>query len=465
MGFQLLPVAVLFICIANIAPLYVSAGGRIEYEILPSVVHALTVRFRTPDCPIPDSRPLIPAILNIPDFPAIRLAIRGLSSLSYVTGIILRQYFSQTILPSRGYMNSDTLTLTVESLAYGGDGVAHIEGRVIFIPEALPGDIVRVRVAQDKGTYLRGALVEILTPSPDRVTTICPQADRCGGCQWMGLAYPAQLLWKRAIVEESLRRIGHIEDITVEPCVPSVENLGYRTVSRFPARHTPGGALEMGYFARRTHHIVDVGDCPLSTERTNRIARSIRTLPGLKTLDIREVTIRAGYHHPSALVSFLLGRNGRFEEIAGRMTGAIEGLAGVCFWREDAPGQARRLRVHGSPFRYEVVGGKTFRIEERSFFQINIPQAENLVDIVREMIDLREGHTLVDGYGGVGLFSLSIASPDTPVCLFDLAGWSVEDAFHNAAEMGFLGVLIGEDPESDYPYQIADIFRLPEILK
>jgi 23S rRNA (uracil1939-C5)-methyltransferase len=342
----------------------------------------------------------------------------------------------RTISLSEATVNSDTLTLTVESLAYGGDGVAHIDGRVIFIPEVFPGDIVRVRVAQDKGTYLRGALEEILAPSADRTQLLCPMAERCGGCQWLALAYPAQLAWKRAIVEESLRRLGHIEDVVVEPCVPSLEDRGYRTVARFPARHTPHG-LEMGYFARRTHHIVDVGDCPLSSARVNRISAYIRAMPELKGLDLREVTIRAGYHHPSALVSFLLGRNGRFEDIGRRLLAEIEGLEGVCFWREDTPGQARRLHVQGSPFRYETVRDKTFRIEERSFFQINIPQAESMVNIVGEMIGLQPGQRLVDGYGGVGLFALSVAPADTPVHLFDLAEWAVEDAVYNAREMGF----------------------------
>ena len=333
-------------------------------------------------------------------------------------------------------MNSDSHTLTIESLAYGGDGVAHLDGRVVFIPDTLPGDVVRIRVAQDKGTYLRGALVELMEPSPDRVTPPCPFSDRCGGCQWLGLAYPAQLAWKRAIVEESLRRIGHIDDAAVEPCVPSPETLAYRTVARFPARQTKKG-LEFGYFARRSHQIVDIGECPLSSERITRIARYIRAMPGLNALDPREITISAGYHHPSALVSFVLGRNGKFEDIALRMLGEIEGLEGVSFWREGEAGKARRLRAYGSPYRYETVREKTFRIEERSFFQINVPQAENMTRIVGEMTGLDAGQKLVDGYGGVGLFSLSIASPDTPVHLFDVVEWAVEDAVHNAREMGF----------------------------
>ncbi|MHB9027378.1 MAG: 23S rRNA (uracil(1939)-C(5))-methyltransferase RlmD [Candidatus Latescibacterota bacterium] len=333
-------------------------------------------------------------------------------------------------------MPGETSNVTVESLAYGGDGVAHLEGRVIFIPDALPGDVVRMRVVQDKGTYLRGELLEVVEPSPDRVTPFCPLAERCGGCQWQSLAYPAQLRWKRAIVEESLRRLGRIEDVPVEECLPSPEERGYRTVVRFPARQTASG-LVMGYFERRSHRIVNLTACPLSGERANHIASYIRTLPGIERLDLREATIRTGHNHPSALVSFLIGRPGNFSELAELMLREIEGLAGVSFWRETSPGEGRRMKVFGSPYRHETVLGRTFRIEERSFFQINIPQTENLVRVAGEMIGREDESRLVDGYGGVGLFSLSIASAAAPVYLFDLAAWAIQDAVHNAGEMGF----------------------------
>jgi 23S rRNA (uracil1939-C5)-methyltransferase len=346
-------------------------------------------------------------------------------------------------------MPSGTSELTVESLAYGGDGVAHIEGRVIFIPDALPGDVVRVRIAQDKGTYLRGELLDVVEPSPDRVDYFCPRAEHCGGCQWQGLSYPAQIRWKRNIVEESLRRLGHIDDIPVEECLPSPVESGYRTVVRFPVRQTVPG-LVMGYFERRSHRIVDIPACPLSGDRVNQIASYIRALPGIDRLDLREVTIQAGYNHSSASVSFLLGRPGNFREIAESMLREIKDMEGVCFWRETSPGERRRVKVFGSPYRYETVRGRTFRIEERSFFQINIPQTENLVRLAGEMLGQNEGKGLVDGYGGVGLFSLSIASVTAPVYLFDLASWAVEDAIYNAGEMGFhdFAALTGDAKEA-----------------
>jgi 23S rRNA (uracil1939-C5)-methyltransferase len=335
-------------------------------------------------------------------------------------------------------MPNQSHNLAVESLAYGGDGVAHFEGRVMFIPDAFPGDLVRVRIAQDKGSYLRGELLEIISPSPDRVEASCPYASRCGGCQWQELAYPAQLRWKRVIVEESLRRLGGIESVEVEPCIPSPVEYGYRTVARYPARHAPSGLLT-GYNERRSHRIVDIGACILAGEKVNRIADFIRNLPGIEILDLREITIQASHNLPSALVRLTLGKwTAGADAIAERMLAELEELKGVSFFLETTPGQSRFFHYLGSPFRYERVREKTFRIEERSFFQINIPQTENLVSLAGEMLQFGAGQVLVDGYGGVGLFSLSLALPDTTVYLFDSSPIAIEDSRFNASKMGFV---------------------------
>jgi 23S rRNA (uracil1939-C5)-methyltransferase len=329
-------------------------------------------------------------------------------------------------------------TLTVESLAYGGDGVGHLEGRVMFIPGALPGDVVRIRVAQDKGSYLRGELLEVVSPSTDRVEASCQYASRCGGCQWQELSYPAQLRWKRAIVEESMRRLGGIEGIEVAPCIPSPIEYGYRTVARYPARHASAG-LVMGYHERRSHRIVDIGACPLAGEQVNRIADSIRALPGLEMLELQEITIQASHNLPSAQVRFTLGKDSaEVIALAERMLADIEGLQGVSFYLETSTGQTKRLRIIGTPFRYEQLKERIFRIDERSFFQINIPQAENLVTLAGEMLKYGIEQILVDGYGGVGLFSLSLAPHDATVYLFDVSPWAVEDSRFNAAGMGFI---------------------------
>lgn len=331
---------------------------------------------------------------------------------------------------------ADVQRLAVDSLAYGGDGVARWDGRVVFIPGALPGDMVTARIAQDKGTYLRAALDRVEEPSPDRVEPFCPLADRCGGCQWQELSYPAQLRWKRAIVEESLRRLGGFSDIPVGECVPSAAERGWRTIARFPTAVVDGRFM-MGYYGRRSHNIVDVPSCPLASDRVNRIAAAVRGLPGIERAQVREVTVRASWNHPSALVSLLVGRHTDIRPLATALLDSDAGVGGVALWIGDSAETARHLKTFGESHRFETVNGRTFRIEERSFFQVNIPQAERLVALAADTLHLDEGTTLTDGYGGVGLFSLGCAPETTDISLFDTSEWAVADAVHNARELGF----------------------------
>ncbi len=326
--------------------------------------------------------------------------------------------------------------LEIDSLAYGGDGVARWDGRVAFVPGALPGDVVSAHIAQDKGTYLRAALDRVEEPSPDRIEPFCPLADRCGGCQWQELSYPAQLRWKHAIVEESLRRLGGFADIPVGECLPSPVERGWRTVARFPSA-VEGGRFVMGYFGRRSHRIVDVPSCPVASDRVNRIAEAVRGLPGIERAYVREVTVRASWNHPSALVSLLVGRHTDLRSLAAALIDSGAGVDGVALWIGDSIETARRLKTFGASHRFEKVNSRAFRIDERSFFQVNIPQAERLAALAADALRMGEGTVLTDGYGGVGLFSLGCAPDTTDVRLFDTAEWAVDDASHNARELGF----------------------------
>jgi len=279
-------------------------------------------------------------------------------------------------------------------------------------------------------------VISVDSASEERVKPFCPLADRCGGCQWQELSYPAQLRWKRAIVEESLRRIGGFGDIPVAECAPSVPERGWRTVARFPAA-VENGRFVMGYYGRRSHRIVDVPSCPLATDRVNRIGEAVRALPGIERANITEVTIRASQNHPSALVSFCTSRHTDIRPLVSPLLDSGTGVDGVALWAGESFETARRLKVFGSPYRFEKVNNRLFRIEERSFFQVNIPQAERLLSLAADALRLESDSTLTDGYGGVGLFSLGCAPLTADIRLFDTAEWAVDDAGYNAGESGF----------------------------
>ena len=167
--------------------------------------------------------------------------------------------------PRRG----DELELTVESLAYGGAGVARLDGYVVFVSEAMPGDRVRALVGKSKRAYAEARAIEILEPSPDRVP---PRADH-PGAPWQVLPYDRQLEVKAAQVDDALRRIGKLDGFELEPIVPAVEQWRYRNKLEYSFGSEPGGKLVCGFHAPgRWNDIVEVTDCLLASEAGN-IAR------------------------------------------------------------------------------------------------------------------------------------------------------------------------------------------------
>ena len=320
----------------------------------------------------------------------------------------------------------------IESLAYGGDGVGRIEGRVVFVPETVPGDRVALRIVEDRGSFMRADLDEILDPSPDRVAPPCPYADRCGGCQWQHVKYEAQIRWKRTIVEENLRRIGGIVT-DVQECRPCPEQWGSRTVARYPCARE-SGRFVMGYHERRSHRIVDIDSCMAADGKVNAIAATIRSLATeIAGFSPVEITIHSSRNEESALVSMIAPAGDDTIRFAERLTEVHSDIAGVVHRLESE----ERVGVCGDPYRVERIGDIRYRIEEQSFFQTNALQAETLIDIVREAVGECPGGTIVDGYGGVGLISLGVSGRDRDIHLYDLSATAVRDSRLNARENGF----------------------------
>ncbi|HUT62422.1 MAG TPA: 23S rRNA (uracil(1939)-C(5))-methyltransferase RlmD [Anaerolineae bacterium] len=325
-------------------------------------------------------------------------------------------------------------TVTINALAYGGDGVGYLGEKVLFVPGGVPGDVICVHIKEDRGSYFRGIIDELITPSPERVEPFCPYASLCGSCQWQSLKYSTQLRWKQTIVEESLKRIGGIQALSVEQCLPSPIERNYRTTARYSAS-VSGGNIIFGYYERHSHQIVDIKYCPVAHEKVNSIAASLKTLINERfpPKDIRELTIQSSLNHNSSLITITTSHRHHLVGEMNYLLTEIPDLSGViCRASPD-----RHMCTFGERFRYEIIRGRTFRIEERSFFQINAVQTEHLVGLICEMISGEPCSTLIDGYGGVGLFSLSAAHHEAVIHLYDLSVSAVEDSIWNARELGF----------------------------
>lgn len=331
-----------------------------------------------------------------------------------------------------------TVSLEIEALAYGGDAVAHHDGRVVFVSGGVPGDRVRAVITVDKGSFLRGTIETVETPSPDRTAPFCPHAERCGGCQWQQVSQTAQLEWKQRIVTESIRRIAGIEGVSADPCLAAPIDRAYRSTARFPVS-TKDGRLTMGYFAAHSKDIVDIDQCPVSTPSVDNLFSRIKTLLGTMTPlpAVSEIGIQASGADDSAHIDIVL-RNPTEE-----LTSLIEAInadtesIGITTHHRNRKGETRMLAREGAGFRTEEVAGARFRISPESFFQAHVPQAERLVAVLQELIGDAPSGKIVDGYGGVGLFSFGVFTPDTEILLFDSSAEAVADSRANAEMNGY----------------------------
>ena len=185
-------------------------------------------------------------------------------------------------------------TVTIDSLADGGFGVARHRGKVVFIPDAVPGDVVFFSAVEDKKSYIKGRLEELLTPSPHRTEPFCPYACVCGGCQWQHIAYPMQLVAKRRIVADALERIAGIEGAHIPPAAPSPALRGWRVVLEVQFESGPRGQ-RVGFFARKSRRIVKAQECPVAFPALSmRIAGAGAALSALKFHGRGELRLLAG---------------------------------------------------------------------------------------------------------------------------------------------------------------------------
>jgi 23S rRNA (uracil1939-C5)-methyltransferase len=174
---------------------------------------------------------------------------------------------------TRNSHRGQEVALTVERLAFGGEGIGRLtDGKICFIPWVIPGERVKVSIRATHSSYVEADLREVVEASSDRVRPKCPVFGRCGGCRYQHMSYAKQLAIKSAQVDEVLRRLGGIPDAPVEPIIPSPQEYHYR--NRVTV-HSKSGRI--GFFSARTHRIVDVKECPIATKYVNAQLGTLRT--------------------------------------------------------------------------------------------------------------------------------------------------------------------------------------------
>ncbi len=341
----------------------------------------------------------------------------------------------QSARPARG----DQLELTVDSLAYGGNGVARLDGYVVFVAGGMPGDRVLAEVGKSKRAYAEARVVEVLEPGPDR---IAPVADH-PGAPWQVLPYERQLEVKQQQVAEALSRIGHLEGFELEPIVPAVQQWRYRNKLEYSFGTGDDGELVCGFHAPgRFDRIVPIADCKLASERGNELREQVLAFcreQGLGAWDrrtqtgfLRNVIVREGRRTGQFQVRLITSPGGLDAE---RFAGAVD--ADGVLWTETASlgessqGGSTRL-LSGSPQLMDDVGDLRFLISPEAFFQTNTEMADVLYGAAVEFAGLRGRELIYDLYCGIGTIALTLAARARSVVGVELIESAVADAIENA---------------------------------
>jgi 23S rRNA (uracil1939-C5)-methyltransferase len=338
------------------------------------------------------------------------------------------------------------LDLSVESLAFGGNGVARLNGFVVFVRRGLPGDKVRARVTKVQRRHAEAVTVEVLEPSPLRVDAPCEHYPACGGCRFQDLAYEAQLESKAAQVRDALVRIGGIPEPPQEEIVPAESIFHYRNKLEYSWTATPDGPGLGFHRAGRWDEVLDIEKCWLTTDLGNAVRLAVRewaSEAGLSAFDqaeqtgyLRHLVYREGRNTGQVLVQLvtapgplhdadgLVSTLRQFPEVrsihhaVNETPAEVTNLPTTLLWGEDAI--------------EEELLGQRFRIRPTAFLQTNTAMAERLYGLAVDYAALTGDETVWDLYCGIGTIGLTMARNALTVWGIDISEESVACALENA---------------------------------
>jgi 23S rRNA (uracil1939-C5)-methyltransferase len=338
------------------------------------------------------------------------------------------------------------LELHVDSLAYGGNGVARLNGFVVFVRRGLPGDTVLARVTKVKRSHAEALAVEVVDPSPSRVEAPCAHYPACGGCRFQDLAYDAQLQAKQEQVHDALRRIGGIAEPSLEAIVPAESEFFYRNKLEYSFTATPAGPSLGFHKAGRWDEVLDVEKCWLTTELGNAIRNAVAEWSSRERLEpydqadqtgyLRHLVVREGRNTGQVLVQLVTAAGERFDR--DELVEALRRFPEVrsIHWAvNETPAEVTNLPttlLWGEDAIEEELCGLRFRVRPSAFLQTNTAMAERLYGLAADYAGLTGGETVYDLYCGIGTIGLTLASQALTVWGVEVSEESVACALENA---------------------------------
>ena len=365
---------------------------------------------------------------------------------------------------------NDEFELTIEDMSEDGAGIGKQDGYIWFVKDAVIGDRIRARAMKMKKNYGFARLMEVLEASKDRVMPECPVARQCGGCQLQMMSYEAQLHFKERKVYNNLRRIGGMENlrlpeqadsvivdktIVMEPILGMEHPWRYRNKAQFPFGRDKDGRIIAGFYAGRTHHIVEAEDCLLGVEENAVILDIIKkimeeyqiapydeeTHKGL----IRHALIRKGFSNGELMVCLVInGKKLPHADIFVERLKEVPGMTSISYninqEKTNVILGSELVNLYGPGYITDKIGNVSYQISPLSFYQVNPVQTEKLYGTALEYAGLTGGETVWDLYCGIGTISLFLAQKAKKVYGVEIVPPAIEDARRNAALNGMENV-------------------------
>ena len=345
------------------------------------------------------------------------------------------------------FRKNDLVTLEIEDCGIDGEGIGKADGFTVFVKDAVIGDTVTAKIIKAKKNYGYGRLMEVLKPSPHRVEPKCEFARQCGGCQLQALSYDQQLVFKTNKVKGHLERIGGFTDIPMEPIIGMDELFHYRNKAQFPVGRNKEGKIVTGFYAGRTHNIIENRDCALGVAENKEVLdRVIAHMEkyGIEPYNeatgkglVRHVLIRYGYFTKEVMVCLILNGNKiPKEEQLVKSLCEIPGMTSITInvnkkHSNVILGEEIRL-LWGQEYITDRIGDISYQISPLSFYQVNPMQTQKLYAKALEYADLHGEETVWDLYCGIGTISLFLAQKAKFVRGVEIVPAAIENAKENA---------------------------------
>mgnify|MGYP000297486471 CR=1 FL=1 len=336
--------------------------------------------------------------------------------------------------------------MNIDSLGSSGEGVGRIQGFAVFVEGALPGERVLVKIVKVAKSYAYGKLLHIIQKSPDRVEPRCPYFRACGGCQLQHLSYEGQLKYKSQLVRDALERIGGLNNVEVLPAIGMEEPWRYRNKAQYPVGMIKN-KLALGFYAARSHNLIDINDCPIQHEINEKVTSLVRKF--IQTYNIpvyqesthkgiiRHVVTKVGFKSNQLMVIIVTnGELPRKKELVSILRDGLPAITSIVQNYQTEKTNvilgSRNVTLWGSDCIMDAIGDLKFKISPLSFFQVNPVQTEKLYTKALEYAALTGKETVIDAYCGIGTISLFLARKAAKVYGVEIVPQAIEDARENA---------------------------------